>query len=200
MTDKVKLAENVVLVDVAYFNSVIEDMKAYFENRLGRKLQDIYTEEWLSYLLLDAGIREGNNEIDVLFVHDAQMDKLSFCNPANLQKELNGVGYNNLLGEFSFTAVSSEGLTSRENLYLDLLTLAVNSADVRQLLLVPFYEIYGDKLRPVLREYGEEPDSKINKVITLFSMDQPTRTFGYQWDLLGYSLMRALGIKADDLE
>ncbi|WP_349863793.1 hypothetical protein [Bacteroides cellulosilyticus] len=49
MAENVKLAENVILVDVAYFNDVVKDLKRYFELQLGRPLQNIYVEEWASY-------------------------------------------------------------------------------------------------------------------------------------------------------
>ena len=39
MAENVKLAENVILVDVAYFNDVVKDLKRYFELQLGRPLQ-----------------------------------------------------------------------------------------------------------------------------------------------------------------
>ena len=48
MAENVKLAENVILVDVAYFNDVVKDLKRYFELQLGRPLQNIYVEEWAS--------------------------------------------------------------------------------------------------------------------------------------------------------
>ena len=58
MAENVKLAENVILVDVAYFNDVVKDLKRYFELQLGRPLQNIYVEEWASYLALDSGVRD----------------------------------------------------------------------------------------------------------------------------------------------
>ena len=131
MAEDVKFAENVILVDVAYFNDVVKDLKRYFELQLGRPLQNIYVEEWASYLALDSGVRDKENNIGVLFVHDGQTDKLLHCDPADLNKDLNGVGFTNQLGEFSFTSVSSEGLVSRANLYLDLLNIALDSADVK---------------------------------------------------------------------
>lgn len=66
MAENVKLAENVILVDVAYFNDVVKDLKRYFELQLGRPLQNIYVEEWASYLALDSGIRDKDNNIEVL--------------------------------------------------------------------------------------------------------------------------------------
>lgn len=200
MTDSIKLAENVILVDVAYFNDVVKDLKRYFELQLGRPLQDIYVEEWASYLALDAGIRDKNNHIEVLFVYDGQTSALLHCDPSDLKKDLNGVGFTNQLGELTFTSVTSEGLVSRENLYLDLLTIALNSADVKRLMLVPFIEDYGAKLMEVLDENLRDVTPEKAKEVFLFNMDEPARPLTCKWDLLGYSMMRALGIKAEELE
>ena len=200
MAENVKLAENVILVDVAYFNDVVKDLKRYFELQLGRPLQNIYVEEWASYLALDSGIRDKDNNIEVLFVHDSQTNKLLHCDPSDLNKDLNGVGYTNQLGEFTFTSVSSEGLVPRANLYLDLLNIALNSADVKRLMLVTFIDDYGAKLMEVLDEYLRNADTENSKGLFLFNMDEPAHPLGCKWDLLGYSMMRALGIKAEELE
>lgn len=200
MTEQVKLAENVVLVDVAGFNNVVKGLKKYFESQLGRPLQDIYIEEWASYLALDAGVRDKENEIGVLFVYDGQSDKLLHCDPTDLKEDLNGVGYTNQLGELTFTSIPSEGLVSRENLYLDLLSIALNSADVKRLMLVPYNEEYGIRLRDDLDEALKDADFETSKQVFLFSMDEPVQPFPCKWDLLGYSLMRALGIKAEELQ
>lgn len=200
MAENVKLAENVILVDVVYFNDVVKDLKRYFELQLGRPLQNIYVEEWASYLALDSGIRGKDNAIEVLFVHDGQTKELLHCDPTDLKKDLNGVGYTNQLGEFAFTSVSSEGLVSRANLYLDLLNIALDSAEVKRLMLVPFIEDYGAKLMEVLDEHLRDADPEKSKEVFLFNMDEPAHPAACKWDLLGYSMMRALGIKAEELE
>ena len=65
MNDKpqIKLSETVVLIDAAFLNFVITDMKGYFEETLRRSLQDIDLSMLTTYLTLDAGITEGNNEV-----------------------------------------------------------------------------------------------------------------------------------------
>lgn len=200
MAENIKFAENVILVDVSYFNDVVKDLKRYFEMQLGRQLQDIYVEEWASFLALDAGVRDKGNDIQVLFVHDEQTNELLHCDPADLKKDLNGVGFTNPLGELSFTSVSSEGLVSRANLYLDLLAIALNSADVKRLMLVPFFSDYGAKLLELLKEDLNDADAEKDSEVYLFTMDKPAAPLTCKWDLLGYSLIRALGIKAEELQ
>ena len=200
MVDNIKLAENVILVDVASFNAVVQGMKKYFEMQLGHPLQDIYIEEWATYLALDSGIRGNDNQIEVLFVYDGQASSLLHCGPSDLKNDLNGVGLASHLGEFSFTSVSSEGFVSRGNLYLDLLAIALNAADVKRLTLVPSVEEYGDKLADVLEENLKETAPEKAKEVYLFSMNEPQHPSACRWDSLGYSVMRALGIKAEELK
>ena len=52
----------------------------------------------------------------------------------------------------------------------------------------------------VLDEYLRNADTENSKGLFLFNMDEPARPLGCKWDLLGYSMMRALGIKAEELE
>ena len=61
MNDKpqIKLSETVVLIDAAFLNFVITDMKGYFEETLRRSLQDIDLSMLTTYLTLDAGSRKG---------------------------------------------------------------------------------------------------------------------------------------------
>ena len=72
MNDKpqIKLSETVVLIDAAFLNFVITDMKGYFEDTLQRSLQEIDLSILTTYLTLDAGITEGKNEVQFLFVYD----------------------------------------------------------------------------------------------------------------------------------
>ena len=65
MNDKpqIKLSETVVLIDAAFLNFVITDMKGYFEDTLQRSLQEIDLSILTTYLTLDAGITEGKNEV-----------------------------------------------------------------------------------------------------------------------------------------
>ena len=54
MNDKpqIKLSETVVLIDAAFLNFVITDMKGYFEKTLQRSLQEIDLSMLTTYLTL----------------------------------------------------------------------------------------------------------------------------------------------------
>ena len=81
MSDKpqIKLAETVVLIDAAFLNFVITDIKGYFEETLHRSLQEIDLSMLTTYITLDAGITEGKNEVQFLFVYDKESSRLNIA-------------------------------------------------------------------------------------------------------------------------
>ncbi len=194
MSDRsqMKLAETVVLIDAAFLNIVITDVKGYFEGTLHRPLQEIDLSMLTTYLTLDAGITKGKNEVQFLFVHDKESGRLQHCRPSDLQEELNGVAFQSPYGEYSFASVPSEGMVSREDLFLDLLSIISDSADVKRMVVVAFNEEYGKKVTDALREVK-------GKEIIQFRMDEPELPVDYKWDMLAFPVMQALGIKAEEL-
>ena len=194
MNDKpqIKLSETVVLIDAAFLNFVITDMKGYFEKTLQRSLQVIDLSMLTTYLTLDAGITEGKNEVQFLFVYDKDSSHLVHCHPSDLEKELNGVAFQSPYGEYSFASVPSEGMVSREELFLDLLAIVSDSADVKRMIVVSFNEEYGKKVTDALHEVK-------GKEIIQFRMNEPEASVEYKWDMLAFPVMQALGIRADEL-
>ncbi|WP_321332632.1 DUF6621 family protein [uncultured Bacteroides sp.] len=193
MAEKIELAETVMLIDAAFLNFVITDMKNNFERMLGRTLQEVDVSLLMTYLALDASLIHGENEIQVLWVYDEQSSKLSFCQPSVLKEELNGVAFMNLFGEFSFVSVSSEGMVSREELFLDLLNIVVDSTDVKKIIVISFNEEYGDKVQQAMNKVAD-------KEMIQFRMNEPATVVDYRWEMLAYPLMQALGIKGEELQ
>ncbi|WP_195471210.1 DUF6621 family protein [Bacteroides xylanisolvens] len=194
MSDKpqIKLSETVVLIDAAFLNFVITDIKGYFEKTLHRSLQEIDLSKLTTYMTLDAGITEGKNEVQFLFVYDKESSRLQYCQPSDLQEELNGVAFQSPYGEYSFASVPSEGMVSREDLFLDLLSIVSDSADVKRIIVISFNEEYGKKVTDALREVK-------GKDIIQFRMNEPEFPVDYKWDILAFPVMQALGIKAEEL-
>lgn len=194
MNDKpqIKLSEIVVLIDAAFLNFVITDMKGYFEKTLQRSLQEIDLSVLTTYLTLDAGVKEGKNEVQFLFVYDKQSSSLAFCHPSDLEKELNGVAFQSPFGEYSFASVPSEGMVSREDLFVDMLTIVADSADVKKMIVVSFNEEYGERVTDTLSEVK-------GKEVIQFRMNEPESPVDYHWDMLAFPVMQALGIRADEL-
>lgn len=54
---QIKLSETVMVIDVAYLNFVINDLRKYFEPLLGRSLQTVDLALFTMYLAMDAGLK-----------------------------------------------------------------------------------------------------------------------------------------------
>ena len=195
MSDKpqIKLAEAVVLIDAAFLNFVITDIKGYFEETLHRSLQEIDLSMLTTYITLDAGITEGMYEVQFLFEYDNGSSRLQYFQPSDLQEELNGVAFQSPYGEYSFASVPSEGMVSREDLFLDLLSIVSDSADVKRMIVISFNEEYGKKVTDALHEVK-------GKEVIQFRMNEPELPVDYKWDMLAFPVMQALGIKAEELQ
>ena len=144
----------------------------------------------------------GMNGQQIALVLDKQSGKLENCLPSDLKNELDGVAFKASLGEFSFMAVPSEGFVSRGDLYLDLLQIVLNAAEVKKLIVVPFNEEYGKEVENVLRECALENagHKEEAKDIVYFRMEEPAAPAVCRWEMLGYPLMSVLGIRSEDLQ
>ncbi len=190
-------SENVIVVDAEYVDRVAFNLIVNFERMLGRKIPAADMARWVDCLALDGGISpEGNPEGNVSVVLIHEKDSRGFDNfvPA-MYNDLDGKAFKDHLGEFVFSAVPVEQVTTKDDLLLDVVQSAMESKEVKRLMVVPNSEdgdCY-DRLRQLLRRAGDD------KRITLFAM-QPMIGGNFRQEILGYSLMQALGIKAAELE
>ena len=145
MSEHIKLAENIILIDVPGLNETIINLVRFFEGSISRKLNKVDLETWIIDLALDAGLREGEHRTQILFVYDDTASFLEYCTTREL-KSVDGWGCRNQFGEFIFSAISSEGLASRESVFFDLLQITLNSEDVKRLILLPAENEYGERL------------------------------------------------------
>lgn len=190
--NKIKLSENVVVIDTAFLNFVVTDLKKYFETILNRSLKVIDLSELAMYLTLDAGLEGRENNVQFLFVYDQDSIKLECCTPSDLKEELNGTAFNCKFGEYTFASVPSEGMVTREELFFDLLNIVLDSKDVKRVFVVSFNEEYGERVIEVLNKIED-------KEVMQFRMDEPEYSVKFRWDMLAYPVMQALGIKGDEL-
>lgn len=195
MNDKpqIRLSETVVLVDAAFLNLVISETKTYFEESLHRSLHEIDMTQLAVDMTLDAGLKEGKNAVQFLIVYDDNSTQLVHCQPFDLKADLNGVAFQCPFGEYVFASVPSEGMVSRENLFLDLLSIVADSTDVKRMIVVSFNEEYGEKVTDFLRGVK-------HKEIFQLRMDNPDSQVEYKWSMLAFPVMHALGVMSDDLQ
>ena len=75
LNKEVKWSENVVLVDADYVDSVAFNLIVNFERMIGRRIPQADIAKWLDCIALDGGIREGENEIQVILIHQKRRRK-----------------------------------------------------------------------------------------------------------------------------
>ena len=84
-------------------------------------------------------------------------------------------------------------MVTAEDLFIDSMQVICNSGDVKRVMVVPDADHIYNKVREGLRHVDDD------KRITVFSM-QPMEGGNYRQEILGYSLMAALGIRADEIK
>lgn len=198
MDDKIKFPANVILIDVAFLNETVYGAKNFLGGKLGRKLPDIDLPAWLSYLALDAGLREQGNEVEVLLVHTQAGHVLRCCEPSDVDN-LNQQACRTPLGEFVFSSVTSSGLVSTEALFLDLMNLALDSADVKCLMLLPFHQVYGNGVEEKLAGFFKDKSEEERGRAVYFTLEDPLEPVYCRLEPVFYSLAHAFGIKPDEL-
>lgn len=205
-----KWESSVILVDADYIDKVAFDLTVNFERMIGRRIPQADMALWLECVALDGGMRpvdhgDGSADpsskvdcdqqnrpqvIQVVLLHKkAQMDNFA---PGNFA-ELDGKAFEGRLGEFLISCVPVEDLTTMDDLFVDSMQVIANAEDVQRLIVVPDAEHIYNKVREGLRH--ADPD----KHVTVLAM-QPMEGGNFRQEILGYSLMAALGIRSEEIK
>lgn len=192
--DSSKWSENVILVDADYVDSVAFDLTVNFERMIGRRIPKADMARWIDCVALDGGIREGSHETQVVLIHDKRRTQMENFAPGNYAGELDGKAFSDTLGEFQLSALPVEDdVTTAADLFIESLEVISNSKEVKRIMVIPDAEKIYDRVRETLRRVDDE-----EKRITVFAM-QPMTGGNFRQEILGYSLMQALGIRADEI-
>lgn len=187
-------SENIIIVDADYVDGVAFDLIVNFERMIGRHIQNADTAQWLDCIALDGGIREGEHETQVIFVHGKGSTRMKNFQPGIFADELDGKAFKDNLGEFMLSSYPVEEVTSKADFIIDILKTAANHKDVKRIMVISNCD-NGEMpqlIRTALRDADDE------KRITVFAM-QPVAGGNYRQEILGYSLMAALGIKSNEI-
>ena len=85
-------------------------------------------------------------------------------------------------------------MAGRDELFLESLRVVADAKDVKRLIAVPAEEEYGNEVPTIIKVKWNGKDG-----MTVFGMNPPTEAIAYQWEMLGFAVLQALGIKADEL-
>jgi len=192
--NETKWSDTVILADADHVDQVAFDLIVNFERMLGRRIPQADMAQWLECVALDGGVRHQPSDIShqtsiqaVLLHTKPQMNNFA----PGAMSELDGKAFQSELGEFLISCIPVEELTTMDELFIDSLQILANAAEVRRLMVIGNDELY-NKVREALRH--ADPD----KHITVFSM-QPQTGGQFRQEILGYSLMAALGIRGEEL-
>ena len=192
-----KWSEIVILVDAEYVDKVAFDLIVNFERTLGRRIPQADMAQWLECIALDGGLRPTANSqkptatCQVVLIHDRNRQQMDNFQPGKFA-DLDGKAFSGQLGEFLISCVQVEEMVTKDDLYVDSLQIIANAAEVKRLMVVADSDRIYNKVRETLRQ--ADPD----KHITVFAM-QPMPNGNFRQEILGYSLMAALGIKSEEI-
>ena len=192
---KANWSENVVIVDADYVDRVAFDLIVNFERMIGRRIPKADLAKWIDCVALDGGLREGEHDTQVVLIHDKKQAALDNFVPASYDDELNGKAFKDHLGEFTVSSFPVEDITTATDFFLDTVAMVCAQKEVKRVMIIPDAEnraLYAD-LRHTLQRVDDE------KCITVFAM-QPMEGGNFRQEILGYSLMNALGIRAEELK
>lgn len=196
-TTTVKWSENVIIADADYIDNVAFDLIVNFERMLGRRIPPADMSQWAVCIALDGGLRPGNHETQLVLVHDKGSKSISNFKPSDYEQELNSKAFkDNQLGEFIVTSLPVENMVTKGDFIVELTLAVLAQETVKRVMVVPNSdtpEVY-DELRRILKNVDDE-----KKHVTLFAM-QPMQGGNFKQEILGYSLLSALGIKADEIK
>lgn len=184
--------ENVVIADADYIDKVAFNLIVNFERMLNRRIPQADLARWIDCIALDGGIREGDNHVQVILVHAKQHEALANFRPSHYDTELNGMAFKDHLGEFAISAFPTEPLVTQQEFLLDILSMACVQECVKRIMLIADTSQMLDKVKGMLKTVDDE-----KKRITLFDM-QPLTPGPYRQEILGYSLMNAMGIRSEE--
>ena len=185
----------VIVADADYVDGVAFHLIVNFERMLGRRIPPADLARWLECVALDGGLREGNHEVNVVLIHDRASLKMENFVPADFG-ELTGKAFRSNLGEFIINAVRVEELTTKDELVNDIVEFQLSLPDVNRLIVIPNTE-EGTQWKRIAALTSRPTPHPTD--ITLLAM-QPLAGGRFQQEILGYSLMQALGIHADELK
>ena len=197
-TNNIKWSENVIIADADYIDRVAFDLTVNFERMINRRIQPADMAQWAVCIALDGGLREGEHETQVVLIHDKKAIAMKNFRPSNYETDLNAKAFkDDKLGEFIFSSYpTEEKMAGKDEFLVEVARTVCNAKEVKRVMVIPNSEdgdAY-DQLRDMLRKVDDD-----DKRIPLFAM-QPMPGGNFRQEILGYSLMNALGISAKEIK
>lgn len=196
--DKIKWSKNIIIADGDYIDYVAFDLIVNFERMLNRKIPAADFSQWAVNIALDGKLKANNNEVQVILLHDKKKANLENFTPSSYEKDLNNKAFKDeMLGEFVINAIATgEEPASKEDVLYDLLQMLIAHKEVKRIMIIPNAEdeTTYNEVRRILEKADDEQQR-----ITVFAM-QPMVGGNFKQEILGYSLINAMGIRAEEFK
>lgn len=195
---KVKLSENIIIADADYIDYVAFQLSVQFERMIGRRMPKADLSQWAVDIALDGGLRadDKEHETQLVLVHEKQNPQMENFHPSVYDTELDAMAFKDKkLGEFLVNSIAVGDVVSKDDYILDTISMVLGHEEVKRMMIVPNTEqgtIY-DEAMALLRGADD------SKRITVFAM-QPMPGGNFRQEILGYSIMNALGIKGEEIK
>jgi hypothetical protein len=196
-SSNIKMSENVIIADADYLDYVAFQLSVQFERMLGRRIPSADLSRWAMNIALDGGLRADGqpHETQLVLVHEKQHQRMDNFVPSAYATELNAQAFKDeQLGEFLVNSYEVGEVVDKTAYITDVIRTVNEHPEVRRVMIIPNGE-QGDSYAEVRRVLRDAPD---DKRITVFAM-QPMEGGNFRQEILGYSLVNALGIQADEL-
>lgn len=216
------MAPNVILIDAAYIDRVAAAFRQHFGAELKRELPKADLAQWLVCLALDAEIA---GDVQCILIHDREAKVMQNVAPGNFSQEIDGKAFaEEGLGEFTLACCPVERVVTLEDLCAESLEALLTDKKVERIAVVYDFDGTTAESRTLTKriaklcakqaekaaaatnssavgsaEKAEEEAPAAPKDVTLFAM-QPLEGEGFAQQVLGYSLLAALGIGSDELQ
>lgn len=188
-------SENIIIADADYVDNVAFDLIVNFERMIGRRIPAADLARWIDCVALDGGIREGEHQTQVVLIHRKDRKGMENFMPSDYESDLNGKAFKDHLGEFMLSSLPIEEIVDETDFLMEIVQAACEQPNVKRVMIIPNFEKDGlyDRMRHVLQQVDDD------KRITVFAM-QPLSGGNFRQEILGYSLMNALGIKSEEIK
>lgn len=185
-------APHIILADADYLDSVAFDLTVNFERMLGRRIPPADLCHWADCVALDGGLRPGDNHVQLHLLHSGEKETMRCFAPSTFREVIEKISFDDNIGHFELFAFPVEKVVTMKEFFLQSLAMLLSASEVKSLMVVGDMNVYGAEMKDLVRQAE-------GKDITLFTM-KPTTGRGFSQEILGYSLLSALGIRGDELK
>lgn len=183
----------VILADAEYADSISFNLTVNFERMLERRVPPADLARWAECVALDGGLRGNGHDVLLVLIHSREFRQMQNFKPSKLSEELNGKAFMSSLGEFSITTTCDENMASKEALLRELILMYGHQPEVGRMMIV----VSESLLNLIRKDISDAQQTGCQ--ITAFGME-PTAGCPCRHELLGYSLLAALGISSEEID